>query len=122
MIGLFNNIKAAFGRLAAAIRRYPQYVLEETVRLLRSRGLPSLRAAVPVVSGRLRDSFRVRVRGNVVQVGSVDPAAQYIRYREPGRYGARTPEGTLRAWARAEMPRIIGQAVRIAQSRIRGSR
>lgn len=117
MFGIDVAISAVVG-LLEALRRYPRIVERETVRLLQSRGLPALRAAVPVATGRLRGSFQIRVRSGVVQILSTDPAAEFIKYKRPGRYGARTVQGTMDAWARAELPGILRQAVRIAESRI----
>ena len=119
----FNVAIAPLAGALDTLRRYPSIVEREVVRLLQSRGLPSLRAAVPVATGRLRGSFRMRVRGGAVQIESTDPAAEWIKYKRPGAYGARTVQGTMSAWARAELPGIIRDAVRVAESRIaRGSR
>lgn len=120
MIGLnFGAALSGILRFLGTIAQYPAILREETIRLLASRGLPQLRSAVPVVTGRLRGSFRIRVRGGVVEIGSTDPAAPYIRYRAPGRYGAQAVDGTLQAWSRAVLPGILRQAARIAERRIR---
>ena len=108
----------AFSDALDTVRRFGPQVAREVTRRLQSDGLPALRSAVPVVTGRLQSSFRIRVTGGVVQIGSTDPAAPYIRYRQPGAYGATTVQGTLEAWARAELPGIVNEAVRVVSRRL----
>lgn len=103
----------AIGGLLARLARVPDLFWAEFTARVQG-AVPALRSAVPVATGNLRGSFSVRVRGGMVQVGSSDPAAPYIRYRAPGGYGARTVGGTIDAWARRTLPGIVRQSLRAA--------
>ena len=111
---------AGFGAIAGLLRnlaRVPDLFWQEFAARVQD-AVPNLRSAVPVVTGTLRGSFTVRVRGGMVQVGSSDPAAPYIVYRSPGRYGARTVGGTIQAWSKAVLPGIVRQSFRAATRNI----
>lgn len=74
-----------------------------------SRGVRRLAKAVPVDTGRLAGSFRVLARYPNIEVGTIDPAAGWIRYKKKRRYGATTVRGTLRGWRSKDMIPIFYQ-------------
>ena len=101
--------------LAKALRRLapiPDLAIQEFIRLVRtsSRGLKRLQRAVPVETGTLRDSWRVQRSKNLVKVGTVDPAAPWIRYKRKRRYGARSPAGTLKGWEKRDARALASRA------------
>ena len=113
----FNVSGALSGltRWLARLARFPALFWRIAQRRVVTDALPILSRSVPVVSGRLRGSFRVRARARgIVQVTSTDPAAPYIRYRRPARWGARNVEESIAQWARHVLPKVYERAAREA--------
>ena len=119
-------VRRAWRAIMDAVRGIPEDI---EARLRRDRGQleQELRRAMPMQTGKLRRSTRVKVRGLATFVEVGDPAAPHVRYRRgTGKWGAYKVAQTIGAWyGRVLTPaydRAVQYAYRRADARIRGNR
>ena len=119
-------VRRAWRAIVDAVRGIPEDI-EASLKRDQGQLQSELRRAMPVQTGKLRRSVRVKVRGLVTSVEVGDPAAPHIRYRRgTGRWGAYKVDQTIGAWhGRVLTPaydRAIQYAFRRADARLRGIR